>query len=80
MNPTITTIDSMNNRPHVRHRAVINRIFRPCIDGGRVKLLTSQIATTICGRSLSNYMSAGDSSLTFTNGRVFATECARCFK
>jgi hypothetical protein len=77
----IISVDTMQGKsPHVRHAAVVNEIRKPVVDKDhRVKILSSIIAVTLCGRTLSNFMNADKTSLRFTDGSVFAVECERCF-
>lgn len=74
-------IDSLNGKaPHVRHRAVVNQVKRPYWNGApNFQILNSEAALTLCGRSLSNFISAENHSLNFTDGTVYAIECKGCF-
>lgn len=78
MKEKIIPIDTFGSgkAPHVRHRAVVNSVRRPV--GNRI--LNSQIALTVCGRAISNFFTAEKVSLNFTDGRVYAKECARCHR
>lgn len=79
----VIKIDSRNSRrPHVRHRAIVNKVRVP-YSGAALdddKVLNSEIALTVCGRAISNFWNAEDTSLLFTNGDTYARECDRCFK
>lgn len=79
--PKLIKVDSTHGKaPHKRHRAVVNEVRRPYRNGASVKILYSEVALTLCGRSLSNFMNAENLSLDFADsGGVYAVECEHCF-
>lgn len=79
--PKMIKVDSTHGKaPHKRHRAVVNEVRRPYWNGAGVRILYSEVALTLCGRSLSNFTNAENLNLNFAdNGGVYAVECEHCF-
>lgn len=69
-------IDSLNVRPHTRHRAIVNRVRKPYEDS---RVLDSSIAMTLCGRAIGWFTETVGTSLTFEDGSVYATRCKGCY-
>jgi hypothetical protein len=71
----IIEIDSLNVRPHTRHRAIVNKVRKPCGD----RVLDSSIAMTLCGRAIGWFTKTIGTSLTFEDGTVYAVQCRGCY-
>ena len=77
----IISVDSLTRqRPHIRHRAVVNKVRRPYANKGHVRVLDSELAITICGRMLSSFADASDTGLNKSDGDVYAEQCIPCFE
>lgn len=77
MPDSIIQIDTINGKaPHVRHRAVINRVRRPVGD----RILNSEVAMTVCARAICNFTNAEKLSLNFADGSVFSKQCSLCYE
>ena len=72
---SIVEIDSLNVRPHTRHRAVVNKVRKPCGD----RILDSEIAMTLCGRAIGWFTETLGAGLMLTDGSVYATQCKGCY-
>lgn len=59
--------------PHVRHVATLNAAVTP--DGK-----STTLALTACGRTLHNPRVMDNTSLLYTDGRVFMVPCQNCEK
>ena len=75
---TLVEIDSMT-RPHKRHRAVVSKTLSPYAENGEIRILSSQVAQTLCGRNMSSFLDATKMSLFDTDGNVWSTKCKHCY-
>lgn len=73
---SIIEIDSLNMRPHTRHRAVVNKVRKPYEND---RILDSRIAMTLCGRAIGWFMETRGTGLTGSDGSVYATQCKGCY-
>lgn len=68
------------NKPHTRHRAIINAITVPFGFGKDLRVLNSSVAATRCGKMLSRYNDATQTSLRDSEGGEYSRECPTCFE
>ena len=62
----LVLIDALTSRPHVRHWATVTDMLR------------DNYARTLCGRMVIYWFDATDTSLTYTDGTVYARLCPIC--